>query len=244
MVAAPVLRSIGQHFHPVGPLTVANKTQNPNMNLADGSLNLLNYTATNCTFRQSTAITPKFGTYCGKYTALSTASYPTVIQSYTVKELQDYTASAWLNLPAPTSVGYSIFGQLYAPDNTPMDLLGGQVISGAATSGWIRTSILLSTTAGAARMDVAFVFPNSQPSALDTFYLDGLQLEPYSTVGPYVDGDMSGYVWASTKGQSDTLKSQFPSALRMLGAGPLAGSPSGMVANALMTRPDQYPVLD
>jgi hypothetical protein len=242
MVAAPVLRTIGQHFHPVGLLTVANKTQNPNMKLVLRGVNLLNYTATNCTFNQVTSPAPKYGKYAGQYTALSTSSYPSVIQSYTINELQDYTASMWVNIVTPTSVGYSIFAQLYAPDGTPMDLLGGPVISGAATSGWVRTSILLSSTAGAARMDVAHIFPNSQPSGLDSFFVCAVQLEPYSTANPYVDGDMSGYVYAGTKGQSDTLRSQFPTALHTLGAGPLAGSPSGMFARGKFNQPNVFPV--
>jgi hypothetical protein len=241
MVAAPVLRSIGQHLHPVGKLTIANMMLNPNCNLADGSQNLLNYTATNCTFRQSTAVTPKFGTYCGKFTVTSTVAMSSVQQTFAVTQLQDYTASFWINITAPISQGISLLGFVYASDGTPVLgddgvtplVLGGSVVGSAATSGFIRTSILMSAPVGAATIVVS-IQPTAQPTSLDAFYLDGLQFEPNSSANPYVDGDMSGFCWSGAKGISTTLSTGFPSALRNFQVGSLVGAQGGMISHARM----------
>jgi hypothetical protein len=240
-VSGPILQSVGKHLHPVGTLAVANMMLNPSCNLADGSQNLLNYTPTNCTFKQSTAVTPKFGTYCGKYTVTSTIVAPSVQQTFSVQQLQDYTASFYINIPAPISQGISIFGYVYASDNTPVLgpdgvtplVLGGSVVGSAATSGFIRTSIKMSAPVGAATI-VLSIEMSAQPTSLDAFYLDGLQFEPYSNVNPYVDGDMSGYCWSGAQGLSNTLSTGFPSALSAFMVGPLAGAQGGMYGNASM----------
>ena len=120
MVATPVLRSVGGHFHPVGPLTIANMVPNPNLELADGSLNLLNYSTTNLTFKQSTAVTPRYGNYCGKVTYTSTTQMPVVLQSFNVNEATDYTASMWVTIPTALSTGLSIIAICYARTVQPL----------------------------------------------------------------------------------------------------------------------------
>jgi hypothetical protein len=215
---------------------------NPNLELADGSSNLLNYSSNNLTFKQSTAVTPRYGNYCGKVTYTSTTQMPVLFQSFDVKEATDYTASMWVRITNTLSTGLAIIGVCYAPDGTAFgDVLGGTVLNGATTAGFVRTSILLSVPVGAARMDVSWVLPTAQPSSFDYFYLDGIQLGP---PGPFVDGNMSGYCWAGDKGTSYTLKTQFPSALRTFYGGPLNGTPSGMVAKAQLNGPNVFTLLD
>jgi len=157
----------------------------------------------------------------------------------------------WVNIITPLSVPLDIIGKCYASDNTPIAIddqgnynLGGQVLSGAGTNGWIRTSIQLPVVAGTAFLDVYFIYPETPPTAHDTFYVDGLQLEPNDTVGPYSDGDMSGYVWAGAQGVSYTLKSQFPSAFHAFEVGAPFGAVGGMTAHAEMTSPNIVTLLN
>jgi hypothetical protein len=144
----------------------------------------------------------------------------------------------WVKISTPLSTGISILGKQFASDGTPMNTLGGQVLNGAVTSGWIRTSILLPTDPGAAQMEVDFIYPTSQPTAIDSFNIDGIQLEPNFLASPFASGDMSGFCWAGTPNQSYTLKTEFPSALHAFQVGALTGKEGGMRAHATLTHPN------
>lgn len=244
------LRSMGQVLHPVGPLNVTNMVSNPSCNMADGSNNLLNYTTTNATFKKD--LTHQFsGLSSGKFTVVATNTPTFVLQRFSVQGLQTYTASMYINIPSTISTALSIIGLCYASDLTPIPIddqgdfaLGGQVLTGVGTAGWIRTSITFTVVAGTAFLDVYFINPSTNPTALDSFYVDALQLEPNDTAGIYTDGDLSGYVWAGTQGVSYTLQSQFPDAFNAFQTGALSGAVGGMRAHAHMTRPNIVPLLD
>jgi hypothetical protein len=235
----PILRSIGQQLHPVGPLTIANYLLNPNLELAtSGDINY--WTKTNCTFVQNSS-NFVYGLNGGKLTTTSTSLMPSVKQNIAIQQQVTYIFSASVKITSTLTSGISVFAVCYDLSGSVMpDVIGGLLVGPAITSGFIRPSILLQMPVGAATADIT-ITRSAQPSSLDSFYLDGLQLESGDTAGPYVDGDMSGYVWATTPGNSQTIQSEFPDALSSFNTFPLQG---GMGAGAGMYGRQHVPLVD
>ncbi len=231
-----VLRSVGQQFHPVGKLTVANQFTNPRLVQTGAGIDL--WGTFNCTF-VADALTPQIaGTGSGKLT-LGSAGYSYIYQRVNVIQQLDYVLSAYINVPITLSAYIYFYANIYDASNTFITQLGYVATTGGSTSGYIRTSQVMTVPVGAAFSDFfILVYSSGSP---EYFFINAPQVQQASAVGIYADGGMSGYVWSGSPDVSTSLKSEFPDALSAFGTYPLAG---GMGAAGSMFNPQYERFLD
>jgi uncharacterized protein YmfQ (DUF2313 family) len=111
---------------------------------------------------------------------------------------EPYTFSVWLKGNAGGERVVLLFG-------SASDVVQGANLT--LTTTWTRYSVTWTPTAN--RTGVSAGFQTTTSSAV-TVFADSAMVSQAAAMGPYVDGDTSGYSWAGTPGQSATMQASGP----------------------------------
>ncbi len=210
---ATILRSVGNQFRVVGPLTVANMVLNPGMESVTSNVpNGWVAVGPNVVLESSSDAAPGSGKLSAKVTlpsdtgfkgVASTITYPAVPGAY-------FYMTVSFKLTSPLSQPLQVQA-VFRDVNT--NQVGPTVYTnlslGSITSGWQQASVV--TPVPDPAIWVTFAIGSTATSGF--FYLDNVLTRPSFIANqtyPYVDGDYAGYTWQGTPHASQTLQSTEP----------------------------------
>ena len=110
----------------------------------------------------------------------------------------EYTVTAWVNVTVFTSAATSNRG-LVALDSADASTLVSSDIT-AATTGWVKKEVTVTTTATPGNLDVRLYAPKG------TLYWDGVQIEKLGYATTYIDGDQPDCEWNGAEHASTSTR--------------------------------------
>jgi hypothetical protein len=209
-----LLRTIGQNFRLVGPLTLTNWMRNPNLLGLTGAI-FDNWTSLNGAFGVINTLATTFATLEFNSVGSSQKRGMTYLVSDPVQQETTYYLSLEASLPFD-STGNGI----PVPFKADVTYLGSTV--GTETYTFFLTGTL--NNAGYTRGKIQFTVPVDTTQVSIDLYFQSAGVLPRLALRKimlsdkdiaYVDGQTAGYVWSDTPNNSTTLKSTVPAELRM-----------------------------